>query len=100
MRAGVDQLAPLKSRLLVSRLLRIDLATWQEIVAGIDWKGTLAHAEDRDTIAALRLNTYTGLPLASDSFLSKLERKLGRRFRPLPVGRPRKLKSKVSGKIK
>ena len=29
-------------------------------------------------------------PLGSDSFLSKLERALGRRLRPLPAGRPRK----------
>jgi putative transposase len=40
----------------------------------------------------LRLNTHTGRPLGSDSFLSKLEKLLGRRVRPLPVGRPKKSK--------
>jgi hypothetical protein len=32
----------------------------------------------------------TGRPLAHDCFLSKVETKLGRRLRPLPVGRPKK----------
>jgi len=41
-------------------------------------------------VARLRRWTLRGCPLGSDSFVSKLERTLGRRLRPLPVGRPRK----------
>jgi len=41
-------------------------------------------------LGRLRLNTHTGRPLGSDSFLSKLKRLLGRMTHPLPVGRPSK----------
>jgi hypothetical protein len=41
-------------------------------------------------VADLPYVLHTGRPLASDSFLSKLETKIGRRLRPLPVGRPQK----------
>jgi len=70
----------------------LDLAAWNELADGINWKETLTDGDDKDELAALRLNTRTGRPLASDSFLSKLEAKLGRRLRPLPVGRPKKEK--------
>jgi hypothetical protein len=50
--------------------------------------------------AALRLNTQTGRPLASDFFLSKLGHTLGRRLRSLPVGRPKKQKSETREKCK
>jgi hypothetical protein len=55
----------------------------------------LTDADDKQTLAALRLNTQTGRPLARDSFLSKLEHTLGGRLRPLPVGRPKKQKSET-----
>jgi hypothetical protein len=35
----------------------------------------------------LRIRTQTGRLLASDRFMSKVEAFLGRRVRPLPVGR-------------
>ena len=70
-----------------------DLITWRELVPGVNWKEMLAQPDNKEIAAALCLNTHTGRPLASDSFLSKLERKLGRRLRPLPVGRPRKQKA-------
>jgi len=44
----------------------------------------------------LRVRTHTGRPLGSDSFLSKLETLLGRRLRPLPVGRPRKTQKQAA----
>jgi len=47
-----------------------------------------------ETLSALRLNTHRGRPLGSDAFLSKIEALVGRRLRPLPVGRPRKGESK------
>ncbi len=55
-----------------------------------EWRETLVEAEDEEMLSALRATTHTGRPLGSDSFLSKLERVLGRRLRPLPRGRPRK----------
>ncbi|HUW60134.1 MAG TPA: transposase [Candidatus Bathyarchaeia archaeon] len=70
----------------------LDLETWSDLVSTANWKEKLTAADDKQIIAALRLNTQTGRPLAADSFLTKLERKLGRRLRPLPVGRPRKQK--------
>ncbi len=44
-----------------------------------------------EEVARLRLRTHTGRLLDSDSFLAKLETVLGRRVRPLPVGRSRKM---------
>jgi putative transposase len=73
----------------------LDLETWNDLVPGVNWKETLTNGDDKETLAALRLHTQTGRPLASDSFLSKLERTLGRRLRPLPVGRPKKEKSQT-----
>ena len=70
----------------------LDLETWNDLVPGVNWKETLTNGDDKETLAALRLHTQTGRPLASDLFLSKLERTLGRRLRPLPVGRPKKEK--------
>ena len=68
----------------------LDMEAWNDLVPGINWKEMLTEGDDKDAVAALRLNTQTGRPLAGDSFLSKLEHALGRRLRPLPVGRPRK----------
>ncbi|MGB2821173.1 MAG: hypothetical protein WBF17_09340, partial [Phycisphaerae bacterium] len=38
----------------------------------------------------LRLCTRTGRPAGSETFVKRLERLLGRRLRPLPIGRPRR----------
>ena len=68
----------------------LDLAAWPERLAGADWREQLTQPQDESTLARLRRTTARGRPLGSDSFLSKLEHALGRRLRPLPVGRPRK----------
>jgi len=73
----------------------LDLEAWNDLVPGINWKEMFTDGDDNEPLAALRLNTQTGCPLASDSFLSKLEHRLGRRLRPLPVGRPKKAKSET-----
>lgn len=73
----------------------LDLKAWNDLVPGINWKRMLKDGDDNETLASLRLNTQTGRQLVGDSFLSKLERKLGRRLRPLPVGRPKKKKSEM-----
>jgi len=54
------------------------------------WRESLTEAQDEKELELLRLSTTRGRPLGSDSFLSKLERALGRRLRALPHGRPRK----------
>ena len=46
-------------------------------------------AEDNEMLRLLRVRTQTGRPLARDSFMGKVETFLGRRVRPLPVGRQR-----------
>ena len=65
---------------------------WQALTKGLDWKPFLTEDEEdeEEHTQAIRLATCRGRPLASDRLLSKLETKLNRRLRPLPVGRPRK----------
>ena len=67
----------------------LDLSSWAARWRHAQWKGVLRQPEDETEVARLRLCTHRGRPLARDSFLSKLETKLGRRLRPLPVGRPK-----------
>lgn len=57
-----------------------------------EWRKALKSKDDKAGTERLRLSTSTGRPLGSDMFISKLEVKLGRRLRPLPIGRPRKEK--------
>jgi putative transposase len=68
----------------------LDLDRWKEWVTPSNWKETLTDMLGEETLSAVRLNTHRGRPLAGDAFLSKLEALLGRRLRPLPVGRPPK----------
>ncbi len=68
----------------------LDLARWYKQVTAEEWRKELAEGLTDEEVARIRLRTHTGRPLGSDSFLSKLETVLGRRVRPLPVGRPRK----------
>ena len=66
-----------------------------------DWEKALTEAQDEETLRILRVRTQTGRPLASDRFISKVEAFLGRRVRPLPLGRQkgwRKNKSKTTNK--
>jgi REP element-mobilizing transposase RayT len=68
----------------------LDLVAWGKSPAAGGWRQTLAELLPREAVSALRLSTHRGRPLGSDRFLSKIERLVGRRLRPLPVGRPRK----------
>jgi len=70
----------------------LDLGRWQRRLGKNDWEKTLVEMLSKETLSAFRLNTHRGRPLASDRFMSKLESLVGRRLRPLPVGRPRKKK--------
>jgi len=70
----------------------LDLRAWSKILEGQDWRQQLTRADDKDAVRALRDSTSRGRPLGSDSFMSKVEKLVGRRLRPLPGGRPRKKK--------
>ena len=70
----------------------LNMSYWKKISSQIDWGKALAEIQLEETIERIRINTHTGRPLASDSFISKMEKVLNRRLRPLPVGRPKKRK--------
>ena len=70
----------------------LNLKKWNKMISVKEWKKELASGIDLELIGKLRLSTHTGRPLGTDSFLSKLEKFLGRRVRALPHGRPRKHK--------
>jgi len=70
----------------------LDVEAWKDLLAGADWREVLRERLEEADVAALRHATGRGRPLGSDRFLAKLERALGRRLRPLPVGRPRNRK--------
>ncbi len=72
----------------------LNLPWWRKQFSTTAWRRELAEGLTEEEIARIRLRTHTGRPLGTDSFLSKLETLLGRRVRPLPVGRPRKRRGK------
>jgi putative transposase len=67
-----------------------DLEWWGKYSSRLDWRAILSRADDKAIVADIRLHTCRGRPLGSDAFMSKIESTLGRRLRPLPVGRPKK----------
>ncbi|HQL55224.1 MAG TPA: transposase [Phycisphaerae bacterium] len=67
----------------------LDLAAWAADWTPARWRAQLAKPLTDAEIARLRRCVHTGRPLATDKWLSKLERKLGQRLRPRPVGRPK-----------
>jgi len=74
----------------------LNLPKWFKKMSAERWRKELSERLDDRLLDSIRLNTHTGRPLGTDSFLSKLETKLSRRVRPLPVGRPKK-KTKNTG---
>ena len=70
----------------------LNLSRWYDRISAAQWRKELADGLSDSELRRLRSRTHTGRPLGSDSFLSKLERLLGRRVRALPVGRPTKSK--------
>jgi len=71
----------------------LDLEEWGKHMSPDQWREELTEGLTPTEMEALRLRTHTGRPLGSDAFLSKLETLLGRRVRPLPIGRPRNAKA-------
>ena len=72
----------------------MNLSRWYDKISAAQWRRELADGLSDSELGRLRLNTHTGRPLGGDSFLSKLETLIGRRVRPLPVGRPNKKRKK------
>ncbi|MBN1975022.1 MAG: transposase [Sedimentisphaerales bacterium] len=70
----------------------LDLKKWNRMVTVKEWQKELLRGLDLEQISKLRLSTHTGRPLGTDSFMSKLEKLIGRRVRALPHGRPKKHK--------
>lgn len=68
----------------------LDLAAWAVTWKPARWRALLQEPLEEEETERLWSHLRTGRPLASDNWLSKLEIKLGRRLRPLPVGRPKK----------
>ena len=71
---------------------RLNLEKWYDMISAKQWRKELKDGLDETTIEKIRLSTHTGRPLGTDSFISKVEKLLGRRVRPLPIGRPQKRK--------
>ena len=76
----------------------LNLDEWQKMATGLNWKNVLRETEDESEIKRIHLHTHRGRPLGSDNFLSRMERRFGRRLRTLPVGRPKKMKGERNRK--
>jgi putative transposase len=69
----------------------LNLTRWYKRISAQEWRKKLAEGLTDVEVTRIRLRTHTGRPLGSDRFLAKLETLLGRRVRPLPVGRPNRM---------
>lgn len=68
----------------------LDMERWRTVMPDTVWREILTQFwDDSESVEAFRLHTHTGRPLGSESFISRFEGFLGRRLRPLPVGRPK-----------
>ncbi|MCJ7749752.1 MAG: RHS repeat protein [Armatimonadetes bacterium] len=66
-------------------------ATTYSYDAADQWREKLSRPEDEEAVSGVRASSHTGRPLGSDAFLSKVESLMGRRIRPLRIGRPKKV---------
>ncbi len=67
----------------------LDLPAWRRQWTVDDWGKMLASGLPETQVKTLRRHTSRGWPLGSESFVTKVERLLLRRARPLPAGRPK-----------
>jgi putative transposase len=73
----------------------IDMKSWKQLTDIANWRPVLRTPDEDAEFGGLRKHTMSGRPFGSERFLKKLEQKLDRRVRALPVGRP-KIKKKQS----
>jgi putative transposase len=81
--------------------LMLDLDAWRRLYPPGDWEAQLRSAAERDgdgDVHRIRRALRTGRPLASDAWLARLEKTLGRALRPRPIGRPNKPKGERRSK--
>jgi putative transposase len=72
----------------------LDISGWPKMMDPATWWKVLSRRPVKADVSTLRRSTERGWPLANDSFLSKLEKRLNRRLRPLLIGRPTGAKDK------
>ena len=64
------------------------------------WRRFLSQSQEGETIERLQMHERTGRPLGNDSFLAKLERRLGRPLRPRKPGRkPKRLTDEAAKSV-
>ena len=69
----------------------LDLAAWARLRRGSrPWREVLRRRQAEAEAQAIRDRTRAGRPLASPPRIAEWERRLGRKLRPSPVGRPPK----------
>ena len=73
----------------------LSLAAWRREYRPKQWRAALRKEPDPAVLKMIRLRTRTGRPLGAPEFMRKTEELLGRRLRPLPVGRPPGRKNKA-----
>jgi len=69
----------------------VDISKYMKID---DWAAYLLEKEDDADITKIRTNTLSGKPLGDDSFIMNLEKRIGKRLRTFPRGRPKKKQEK------
>jgi len=70
----------------------LNMAYWNKLLGDLNWKSFLERDEDKNKYLQIRLHTSRGRPWGDERFLAKLETTVGRRLRPLAVGRPKRPK--------
>ncbi len=66
----------------------LDLRTWLHDWPPAEWRGMLRTDVEDLLLRQLRRSTRRGRPLGSESFVTRMEKLLGRRVRPVALGRP------------
>ncbi len=61
---------------------------WKQFQAIDDWSAWLAEGDEPEKLTVIRRNIEKGVPCGSESFLKKLEQRVGRVLRYRPQGRP------------
>ncbi|GJL63820.1 MAG: hypothetical protein NPIRA04_24740 [Nitrospirales bacterium] len=62
---------------------------WAQFNAIDDWSSWLAEGDEPEKLTVIRRNIEKGLPCGSETFLKKLEKKVGRVLTYRPQGRPK-----------
>ena len=78
----------------------LDLSAWWRHQTASAWREVLTMGDETESSAPIREGLTRGRPLGSDAWIARLEARLGRRLRPLPVGRPKKAKNAKKGREK